>query len=168
MGINFVLEIKFWFYYHDRVQVLKPATLLEMVAVQVFYLLVFLGATGFLSAFFLLIPFKYPVLTPVYVIYAMWWWFDLDTPSTGGRPLKYCYLRRWRLFNVVQKYFPITLIKTANLDPKKNYIFGYHPHGMISDGAVVSFCTEFAGFRRVLPGIYTRLSTLSGKYLTRM
>jgi hypothetical protein len=26
-------------------------------------------------------------------------------------------------------YFPAVLIKEADLDPAKNYIFGYHPHG---------------------------------------
>lgn len=27
-------------------------------------------------------------------------------------------------------YFPAVLVKEADLDPSKNYIFGYHPHGM--------------------------------------
>ena len=26
-------------------------------------------------------------------------------------------------------YFPMSLTRTAKLDPKRNYIFGHHPHG---------------------------------------
>lgn len=29
----------------------------------------------------------------------------------------------------MKDYFPIALVKTADLDPSKNYVFGYHPHG---------------------------------------
>ena len=28
-----------------------------------------------------------------------------------------------------EAYFPMSLTRTAKLDPKRNYIFGYHPHG---------------------------------------
>ena len=29
----------------------------------------------------------------------------------------------------MKNYFPMTLVKTLDLDPSKNYVFGYHPHG---------------------------------------
>ncbi len=47
----------------------------------------------------------------------------------------------------------MSLIKTADLDPEKNYIFCYHPHGVISLGAIANFTTESTGFSRLFPGI---------------
>eukprot|EP01134_Creolimax_fragrantissima_P004113 CFRG4113T1 len=58
-------------------------------------------------------------------------------------------------------YFPISLEKTVDLDPEKNYIFGYHPHGIISMGAFGAFATNGAGFREKFPGIDVHLMTLS-------
>ena len=37
------------------------------------------------------------------------------------------------------------LHKTADLDPKGNYMFGYHPHGIIGVGAFITFATGRAG-----------------------
>jgi hypothetical protein len=39
-------------------------------------------------------------------------------------------------------YFPIRLHKTVDIPPTKSYIFGYHPHGIISLGAFVNFATD--------------------------
>jgi 2-acylglycerol O-acyltransferase 2 len=33
----------------------------------------------------------------------------------------------------------------VDLDPKKNYLFAYHPHGILSIGAFLSFATEALG-----------------------
>ena len=46
-------------------------------------------------------------------------------------------------------FFPIHLIKTAELDPSKNYIMGYHPHGILSAGAFCHFATEGTNFSKV-------------------
>jgi len=63
-------------------------------------------------------------------------------------------------------YFPIKLHKTAELDPKKNYLFGYHPHGIISIGAYVNFCTNGTGSFEMFPGINITLCTLVGQFWT--
>ncbi|CAG8471927.1 3726_t:CDS:2, partial [Scutellospora calospora] len=61
-------------------------------------------------------------------------------------------------------YFPITLIKEVDLDPSKNYIFGYHPHGVISVGAWTNFATEANDFSKKFPGITCRLLTLASNF----
>ncbi|KAI3375939.1 hypothetical protein L3Q82_016350 [Scortum barcoo] len=63
----------------------------------------------------------------VALLYAGWLWLDWDTPSSGGRRSQW--VRSWRVWDYFRDYFPITLVKTVDLDPKKNYIFGFHPHG---------------------------------------
>ncbi|RUP49379.1 diacylglycerol acyltransferase-domain-containing protein [Jimgerdemannia flammicorona] len=52
----------------------------------------------------------------------------------------------------------------SELDPSKNYIFGYHPHGIISMGAFTNFATEATGFSDKFPGIKPRLLTLTSNF----
>ncbi|AWO97414.1 putative 2-acylglycerol O-acyltransferase 1-like isoform 2 [Scophthalmus maximus] len=66
----------------------------------------------------------------VALLYACWLWLDWDTPTCGGR--RSGWVRSWTIWDYFRDYFPIRLIKTADLDPKKNYIFGFHPHGLVS------------------------------------
>ena len=46
----------------------------------------------------------------------------------------------------------MSLVKTAELDPDKSYVFGFHPHGVISLSAFCTFGTEALEFSRVFPG----------------
>ena len=62
----------------------------------------------------------------------------------------------------MRDYYPITLVKTSDLDPQKNYIFGYHPHGAFTEGASIGLNTEACGFSDKFPGIIPHLSVTSG------
>lgn len=65
----------------------------------------------------------------------------------------------------IRDYFPVKLIKTAELDPAGKYLFGYHPHGILSVGAFINFGSEANGFSRLFPGISVRLLTLASNML---
>ncbi|TKR57498.1 hypothetical protein L596_030753 [Steinernema carpocapsae] len=58
------------------------------------------------------------------------------------------------------EYFPLKLIKTAELSPEHNYIFGSHPHGIMCWGSFTAMATEGAGFGKIFPGITPSLATL--------
>ncbi|MEQ2278227.1 2-acylglycerol O-acyltransferase 2-A [Xenotaenia resolanae] len=45
------------------------------------------------------------------------------------------------------------LVKTADLDPRHNYILGFHPHGVLVAGAFTNFCTYATGFPQLFPGL---------------
>lgn len=92
------------------------------------------------------------------VLYAGWLWLDWDTPTSGGR--RWEWLRRCALWEMFRDYFPIELLKTVDLDPKKNYIFGFHPHGVLVAGAFGNFCTEATGFSVQFPGLTPHLLML--------
>lgn len=64
----------------------------------------------------------------------------------------------------MRDYFPIRLVKTVDLDPSKNYVFGYHPHGIISLGAWINFATEATCFSSVFKGIDLHLLTLETNF----
>uniref|UniRef100_A0A670KJF7 Acyltransferase n=1 Tax=Podarcis muralis TaxID=64176 RepID=A0A670KJF7_PODMU len=99
---------------------------------------------------------------PISVLYFAWWIFDWDTPQRGGRRSNW--MRRWRVWELHRDYFPIKLVKTAELPPTRNYILGSHPHGMICTGAFSAFCTEATGFPRAFPGLRPSLATLAGHF----
>ncbi|KAF7643696.1 hypothetical protein LDENG_00235090 [Lucifuga dentata] len=92
------------------------------------------------------------------MLYAGWLWLDRDTPTCGGR--RSWWVRGWSLWEFFRDYFPIKLVKTADLDPGKNYIFGFHPHGVLVAGGFGNFCTEATGFSRLFPGLTPHLLML--------
>jgi 2-acylglycerol O-acyltransferase 2 len=61
------------------------------------------------------------------------------------------WVRRMTVWKWFAQYFPITLYKTAELPPDRSYLFGYHPHGVISIGAFAAFATEACGFEEKFP-----------------
>ena len=100
-------------------------------------------------------------LWPLAVLYAgIVYIFDRNTSSKGGRRIEF--VRKLRIWNYFCDYFPLELVRTAYLDKKKNYVFGFHPHGIISVGAFGSFATEGSKFSEKFPGIKPYLLTLKG------
>ena len=53
------------------------------------------------------------------------------------------------------------LVKTAELDPSRNYLAGFHPHGVLATGAFTNLCTESTGFSSLFPGIRPHLMMLN-------
>merc|ERR1719482_1396756 len=60
-------------------------------------------------------------------------------------------------------YFPVELRKMnpeAEFSPENVYLFGYHPHGVISVGCFMNFAASVTGFPSLFPGIDIRTATL--------
>ena len=94
--------------------------------------------------------------------YLCWYLWDIPSSTNGGRSgpwvdwmrsvfsafwlsrYPFCseyyfciWTRSWRLWKLNAAYYPVTLVKTADLDPKKNHLVCCHPHGILCFGAVV-------------------------------
>ena len=111
----------------------------------------------------LLVLLLFPYTTIFALLYLGWAYvLNAQTPSRGGRIIPR--LRRWKLWKYFCDFFPIHLVKTAELDPKKNYIIGYHPHGIMGFGALGNFNSEATGFSEKFPGIVPHLLTLAGNF----
>ncbi|CAM1507350.1 Fc.00g069910.m01.CDS01 [Cosmosporella sp. VM-42] len=115
----------------------------------------------FISCFWLICanPLTWPILVP-YLIH-----LTMSTAATSGK-LNYRseYMRSLPLWKLFAGYFPARLHKTYELDPKRKYIFGYHPHGIISHGAWAAFATNALGFSDKFPGITNTLLTLDSNF----
>ncbi|KAI8070047.1 diacylglycerol acyltransferase-domain-containing protein [Gongronella butleri] len=100
-------------------------------------------------------------LWPLLVAYLTFAWMD-PAPETGGR--RSDWVRHLSLWKYMADYFPIRIIREQALDPEQNYLFGYHPHGVLSFGAMSIFSTEGSGWSRLFPGILPHLMTVSSNF----
>ncbi|KAL2427339.1 Diacylglycerol O-acyltransferase 2A [Exophiala dermatitidis] len=116
----------------------------------------------FLSLFFLLcaIPLSWPLLIP-YLIYTLLISEDATNGTLSRRSER---LRRSKVWSAFASYFPARLHRTVELEPTRKYIFGYHPHGIVSHGAFAAFATEALGFSELYPGITNTLLTLDTNF----
>ena len=116
------------------------------------YIIVYVGVTV-IGAF---------LLWRLAFVYLLWvLCCDRKTYNCGGRRVEW--IRRLAVFKYISDYFPVSLIKTAELDPSRNYIFGYHPHGIIPDGLIVSFGSEALQFSKMFPGVVPHIAAHSCK-----
>ncbi|KAL2831426.1 diacylglycerol acyltransferase [Aspergillus cavernicola] len=74
------------------------------------------------------------------------------------------FLRSLRLWRFYASYFSINLYRSAPLPANGKYIFGYHPHGILSHGAFAAFATEALGFSYLFPSIENSLLTLDSNF----
>eukprot|EP01097_Dermamoeba_algensis_P004700 TRINITY_DN3034_c0_g1_i1.p1 TRINITY_DN3034_c0_g1~~TRINITY_DN3034_c0_g1_i1.p1 ORF type:complete len:342 (-),score=81.81 TRINITY_DN3034_c0_g1_i1:200-1225(-) len=118
----------------------------------------------FLTLFLTFAPFFFPslrwIVWPIFFPYLFWIFFIDKHSSCNGKGRPFPALKRSTFWLFLRDYFPAKLHKEGDLDPKKNYIFGYHPHGIISFGAWINFATDANDFSGLYPGIRLRVLTL--------
>lgn len=104
-----------------------------------------------------------PLSWPLLLIYLL---HVLNSKAATDGSLKYRseWFRRSFMWRFFADYFPARLHKTHDLPPTRKYIFGYHPHGIISHGAWVAFATDALGFAEKFPGITNSLLTLDSNF----
>jgi len=114
-----------------------------------------------LTTFFFLcsIPIFWPILLP-YLIYVLF----SHAGTSGQLSHRSERFRRSSIWSLFASYFPARLHRSHVLPPTRKYIFGYHPHGIISHGAFAAFATEALGFSQLFPGIINTLLTLDSNF----
>ncbi|XP_074652515.1 2-acylglycerol O-acyltransferase 2-like isoform X2 [Tubulanus polymorphus] len=132
---------------------------IQTLCVVKFVITFLVGGFGGLALFIGLFFTRFYVIS---LIYMAWYMLDRLSPYRGGK--RVAWFRNWLLWKKAADYFPIKLIKTAELDPNKNYILGYHPHGILGMGGFLHFCTEGTGFSKIFPGITPHLMVLPGHF----
>lgn len=105
-------------------------------------------------------PLFWPLLLP-YLVYISLFSTTATSGTLSGRS---DFLRSLRLWSIYSSYFPARLFRSELLPPTRKYIFGYHPHGIISHGAFAAFATEALGFSKLFPGITNTLLTLDSNF----
>ncbi|KAF6773305.1 hypothetical protein AHF37_07553 [Paragonimus kellicotti] len=128
---------------------------------------------------------RFIIVLSAFTLYTWFWRQDRGTEECGSHPRKF--MRKLRLWKLLRDYFPVHLILcddiVARQNPtrtdkstiqgtqkitcnpslfpaSKNYLVGYHPHGIFGVGAFVNFATESNGFSEKFPGLTPWLTTL--------
>ncbi|KAF4555245.1 Diacylglycerol acyltransferase-like protein [Elsinoe fawcettii] len=122
-----------------------------------------LSIASFLGLFFFLCAI--PILWPIIIPYLLYITFS-KAPTSGELTYRSEWLRRLPVWSLFASYFPARLHRTTTLPPTRKYLFGYHPHGIISHGAFAAFATEALGFSQLFPGITNTLLTLDTNFRT--
>ncbi|CAD5225227.1 unnamed protein product [Bursaphelenchus okinawaensis] len=121
---------------------------------------------------FLIMPFLSLAIVGYMLFYTQFWWtmgfyfvwlyYDWNVGETGGRPNSW--YRRLYIWKAMADYFPNEVIMTSKIPNDKNYIFGWHPHGIISVSAFNNFCTNGTGLDEKMPGIQRYMASLSSQF----
>lgn len=95
----------------------------------------------------------YYIMSTLAILY-LYTYIDLCEQDGGRNPIA----RQWRIFDVLRNRLSISLVKTVDLDPKKKYIFGCHPHGILPFGTMVALGYDYpGGFKELFPGVEYRV-----------
>jgi len=109
-----------------------------------------------------------PISVPFILAYVVFCLLD-STPAKGGWSFVREEWRSWArdffFFRWFAEFFEMDLIKTAELDTSRRYIFAMHPHGIIGMTFNGALTTNGAGFERLFPGIERVAVTLNGTFL---
>ncbi|KAJ3076471.1 diacylglycerol O-acyltransferase 1 [Podochytrium sp. JEL0797] len=130
---------------------------LELAAISLWLLLPFLSL-GFL-VFMLWASLLTRTITLIYMAYC----FLNNSHETGGR--RSPFLRNLPHHKYIASYFPLSLHTTAIIPKsKKPYIFGYHPHGVMGLGAVLTFGSNALQIDQILEGVEICPATLDANF----
>lgn len=133
---------------------------LQTLSVTVwFFLMCFMPVICYLIAAYLLI--FTTTIRYILLVYFLWIYYDWDTCNTGGRStILTNIVARSRWMQLVFGFFPVTLVKTTDLDPNRNYLMCNFPHGIYALGAVGSFQCESIGAKTLFPGLQPHVVSL--------
>lgn len=130
-----------------------------LAVVHYTYIFLFMGF-GIVGVFICLLFTSYYWIP---LLYFVWYYYDRKTSQQGGRRSNWA--RNWKLFKYFADYFPITIVKTADLHPGRNYILGCHPHGIMSHSHFCNLGSTGSGFSINFPAIKPYLCVLAGQFM---
>ncbi|XP_055690247.1 2-acylglycerol O-acyltransferase 1-like [Lutzomyia longipalpis] len=94
------------------------------------------------------------------VIYFIFLYYDRGAGENGGRGQGSKWVRNWTWWRYYRNYFPVHLVKTADLPADRNYLFAAFPHGLLSSAAFTNFNTDTTKWAELFPGVRSKLVTL--------
>lgn len=88
--------------------------------------------------------------------------FSTTVEQTGGVRDDQLFSRKWNIWLWFARRFSLKIEKSVELDPKRQYIFGNHPHAILPFGSMVALnvasspASKFYGFDSLFPGLSFR------------
>jgi 2-acylglycerol O-acyltransferase 2 len=95
--------------------------------------------TWFFLVWFTPLGYYLPILIPFLLAY-LYTWLDGSEKTKARRSP---WVRSWGIWKYVLNYFYLTeVILEQELNPDTQYIFGFHPHGILPFGSMISLLTD--------------------------
>uniref|UniRef100_A0A1I8NT68 Acyltransferase n=1 Tax=Stomoxys calcitrans TaxID=35570 RepID=A0A1I8NT68_STOCA len=124
--------------------------------VYIFMFLPFISL--FLTVFFLIyLDYIGRALLLVYLAYI---YFDHKKHASAVKSNGWMFLRNNFITSHLRDYFPVELIKTAELTPDRNYLVASFPHGIIGTGVTINMGKNIKKWLELYPGIRPKIATL--------
>ncbi|KAL3072834.1 hypothetical protein niasHS_017808 [Heterodera schachtii] len=131
---------------------------LKQTLAMSFYLFMLFFQPLFTLPLLFVVPIFFPFFWPLLLLYFCWFVWDFATPSRGSHFWPFFYNSPvWRH---LANYFPISVVKTADLPADRNYLFSAHPHGIVGSSSFIFFATNGANFASLFPGLRMHSVTL--------
>ncbi|KAL8005237.1 putative diacylglycerol acyltransferase [Plasmopara halstedii] len=100
-----------------------------------------------------------PVLSLTVLLYIYELTYRGNPQHTGCRERANWIFGRSFLMDTVKRYFSGTIIRTAPLDPQKQYVLSFHPHGIIPISVI--WLQYTAQWRQLFPSFHAHILTAS-------
>mmetsp|Transcript_7881 Transcript_7881/g.27538 ORF Transcript_7881/g.27538 Transcript_7881/m.27538 type:complete len:331 (-) Transcript_7881:330-1322(-) len=138
----------------------------QYFATLLLFLLLPLSLAASAAAVWYAVAYRSPAVGALVIAYATY--IKLDTaPSHCSRPRRWA--RQNQISELIRDYFPIEL-RTATEDARglfpadAVYLFGYHPHGVISVGCFMQFAFDTTGLSEKFKGLRFHAATLQANF----
>ncbi|XP_031639967.1 2-acylglycerol O-acyltransferase 2-like [Contarinia nasturtii] len=95
------------------------------------------------------------------VVYLAFIYYDRNTGISGGRGAGVPWVRGWNIWKHAINYFPLDLVKTADLPSDRNYLICCFPHGILSLGVLMTCNVSHSKWSTLFPKIRSKCTTLS-------
>ncbi|EDW01696.1 2-acylglycerol O-acyltransferase 2-A [Drosophila grimshawi] len=69
------------------------------------------------------------------------------------------------IYRIYRNYFPVTLVKTADLPANKNYILASFPHGILGTGICINMGLDISHWLRLFPQVRPKVGTLDQHFV---
>ncbi|XP_075168444.1 2-acylglycerol O-acyltransferase 2-like [Haematobia irritans] len=134
----------------------RRQTLAAACYVYIFMFLPFVSL--FLTVFFLL--YLDYIGRGLLIIYITYIYFDHKKRASAVNGNGWKLLRNNSITSHLRDYFPVELIKTAELTPDRNYLLASFPHGIIGTGVTINMGKNIGKWLKLYPGIRPKIATL--------
>ncbi|XP_055374652.1 2-acylglycerol O-acyltransferase 1-like [Condylostylus longicornis] len=98
------------------------------------------------------------------LLYCAYMYLDKENIEKGGWSTGLKCFRDNAFFRLYREYFPINLVKTANLKSDTNYILAAFPHGILCCGIFGHFVSMSPKWQELFPGVAARVCTLASHF----
>lgn len=131
----------------------------------------------FSVAFMIFLAIGFPILSSIFLLYLLcvgniyikalcllylaFVYYDRNCADRGGRGAGITWLRELSVWKYCVNYFPLNLVKTAELPADRNYLLIFIPHGILSLGTLVTCITPHSKWSELFPKIRSKCCTLN-------